>query len=71
MLESPSYSDYDDMNNGVSKPTLLEPTIKLLIKETSLGHRSVRNLVTRGQNIRAEISLMVNSPLKSMIVDSK
>ena len=37
MLESPSISDYDEMKNGVSKSTFLEPTIKDLMKETSLG----------------------------------
>ena len=36
MLEPPPTSDYIDMNNGVSKSTLLEPTIKHLMKETSL-----------------------------------
>ena len=28
MFESPSTSDYDEMNKGVSKSTYLEPTIK-------------------------------------------
>ena len=53
MLESPYTSDYDDMDNGISKLTVLEPTIKHLTKKTSLGLRAARNLVRRGQNIRA------------------
>ena len=36
MLESPSTSDYDETENGVSKSTVLQPTIKHLMKETSL-----------------------------------
>ena len=28
MLESPSTSDYDEIENGVSKSTVLEPMIK-------------------------------------------
>ena len=40
MLESPYTSDYDEMDNGVSKSTLLEPKIKHLTKETSIGNFS-------------------------------
>ena len=48
MLESPSTSGYDEMDNGVSKSTVLEPTIKHSMKETSLSRRSARNLVKIG-----------------------
>ena len=58
MLESPYTSDYDEMGNVDSKPTVLEPTIKHWMKETILGCRAAHNLVRRGQNIIAEISLM-------------
>ena len=57
MLESTSTSDYDDTENGVSKSTVLQPTIKHLMKETSPGSEAPRNLVIREQYIRAEISL--------------
>ena len=40
MLESPSTSDYDEMDNVVSKSTVLEPTIKHLMKETRLYCRA-------------------------------
>ena len=53
MLESPSTYDYNEMENGVSKSKVLEPTIKHLMKETSLGSQASRNLVRREQNIRA------------------
>ena len=53
MLESPSTSDYDEMDNGVYKSTVLLPTIKHLIKETSLCRRAARNLVSREQDIRS------------------
>ena len=54
------------MKNGVYKSTILEPTIKQLTKETSLFPRATLNLVSRGKNIRAEISLMKKSPLRAM-----
>ena len=50
ILESPSTSDYDEMENGVSKSTMLEPTIKHLTKETSLGSSAAHNLVVREKN---------------------
>ena len=50
-LKSPSTSDDDDINTGVSKIKYLEPTIKHLIKETRLTHRAAHNLVMRGHNI--------------------
>ena len=53
MVESLSTSSYDEMDNKVSKSTILEPTIKHVMKETRLGSRAERNLVRRGQNIRA------------------
>ena len=53
MLESPSTSNDDDMENDVYKSTPLEPTIKHLMKETGLCHREAHNLVSREQNIRA------------------
>ena len=53
------------MGNGVSKLTCLEPTRKQLMKETSLFCRTAHNLVTRGQNRRAEISLMEKYTLKA------
>ena len=52
VLESPSTSDDDEMNNGVFKSTLLEPTIKLLLKETRLCRRTARNFLIRGHNIK-------------------
>ena len=64
MLEYPLTSGDDEMENGVSKSIVLEPTIKQLMKETSLCRRAARNLVMRGQNIRAEISLVEKNPLK-------
>ena len=48
MLESPSTYYYDEMDNDVSKSTVLEPTIKHLMKETILGHWSACNLVSIG-----------------------
>ena len=59
MLESPSTYENDEMGNGVSKSTVLEPTIKNLTKETRLCHREARNLARRGKNMRSEISLML------------
>ena len=50
MLEAPSTSDYDEMDNVVTKSTILEPTIKHLMKETSLGIQAALNLVRRGKN---------------------
>ena len=49
MLDYPSSYDDDDMENGVSKSTRLEPTIKNIIKETRLFRRTARNLVRRGK----------------------
>ena len=66
MLKSPPTSDYDEKENGVSKSTFLEPTIKHLTKETSLGSSAAQNLVRRGKNIKAEISLMEKVTLKEM-----
>ena len=63
ILESPSTSDYDDMENGVSKSTVLEPTIKHVVKYTSCGSREALNLVRRRQNIKSEISQMGKSYL--------
>ena len=51
MLESPSTSDYDEMDNGISKSKNLEPKIKLLMKEISLGSSASLHLVIRGHNI--------------------
>ena len=62
MLESPSTSDYNDMDNDVSKSKVLEPMIKHLMKETGLGCRAALNLVRRGKNIRSDISLMEKFP---------
>ena len=53
MLQYPSTSDYDDMENGVSKSTLLQPTINHLMKEKSIGRQAAHNLVIIGGNIRA------------------
>ena len=53
MLKSPYTSDYDEMDNDDSKLTVLEPTIKKLMKETNLGNRSALNFARIGQNIRA------------------
>ena len=47
MLESPSNSDYNDTDNGVSKPIVSESTIKHLILKTCLCQRTARNLVRR------------------------
>ena len=66
MLESPSTSEYDDMDNCVSTSTSLEPTIKQSTKEKILGCREAQNLVSPGQNIRAYIPLMKTNPLKPM-----
>ena len=65
MMESKSTYDFDERDNGDYKSTVLERTIKHSIKETSLGCRAAHNLVTRGQNIRVEISLMVKGTLKA------
>ena len=43
---------------GVSKLPVLEPAIKKLMKERSLCCRTSQNLVSKGQNIRSEISLI-------------
>ena len=67
MLGSPYNLYYDDMENSVSKSTVLETRIKHLMKETSLDSWATRNLVRRGQNIWSEISLMSKVPLKAMI----
>ena len=53
MLEPPLTSYNNDMDTCVSKSTALEPTIKYLMKETSLFRREERNFVRRGVNIRA------------------
>ena len=58
MLYPPSTSDYDDMHTGVSKSTHLETTIKRLTKEKIHCHGTERNLISKGQNIRAKISIM-------------
>ena len=44
VLQSPYTSGDDDMENGVYKSTLLEPTIRHLMKETILCRRAARNL---------------------------
>ena len=62
MLDFPSTSGDDEMENGVSKSTCLGPTIKHFMKETRLYRRSERNLVRKGHNIRAEISVMAKLP---------
>ena len=67
ILESPSTSDYGDMDNGISKSTALEPTIKNLLKEKIIGSSVERNLVQRRQNIGAEIYLMGKGTLKEII----
>ena len=41
------------MDNVVYKSTVLEPTIKHLIKETSLCHREEHNLIRKGENAGA------------------
>ena len=48
ILESPSTSDYGEMDNGVLKSTCLERTIKHVTEETILCHRVELNLVRRG-----------------------
>ena len=53
MLEYPSTSDDDDMENGVFKPTVLELKIQHLTKETNLFHKAAHYLVRRGRNIRS------------------
>ena len=63
MLEYPSTSDYYEMENCVSKSTVLEPTTKHLIKETSLFRMAAQNLVSRGQNIGSKTSLMEKNNL--------
>ena len=40
---------------------MLEPAIKHVMKETSIGCRAARNLINREQNIRAKIFLMEKS----------
>ena len=64
MLEFSSTYDYNEMENDVFVSTLLEPTTKHLMTETSLGRRASCNLVSRGQNMRAEIYIMENVSLK-------
>ena len=61
MLESPSTSYYDEMENNVPKSTVLEPTIKQLMKRNNSWSQS-----STQQNIRAEISLMENCTLGLM-----
>ena len=51
ILGYPSTSDYDEADNSLSISTVLELTIKNLMKETSLVLRAEQNLVRRGQNI--------------------
>ena len=48
MLESPSTSYYDDMDNVVSKSIVFEHTIEHLMKEISLGRRTAHNFVSIG-----------------------
>ena len=67
ILGSPSTTYYDEMYNGVYKSTVLESTVKHLMKETIVGCMAVRNLVRIGGNIRAEISIMEKVSLKEMI----
>ena len=42
IMDSLSTSKYDDMYNGVSKSTVLEPTIKHLMKEKIIGSSATR-----------------------------
>ena len=58
ILESTSTSDDDETNKGISKPTWLEPTIKKLMKKTSLWYRAARNFLSMRHNIREKIHLM-------------
>ena len=62
MLDYMSTTDDDEMNNGVSKSTCLEPTIKKLINAIRLCRRKAQNLVRRGHNKRSEISLIEKLP---------
>ena len=55
-LDSPSNSDDDKMNTGISKSTRLEPKTKQLVKETRLFCRAARNLVRRIKYIRPKHS---------------
>ena len=67
VLWSPYTSDDYEMKKGASKSTCFEPTMKHLMKETRLGHRSVRNLARRIHNIRVKIYIMEMFTLKAMI----
>ena len=67
MMESTTTYDYDYIDNGVHKSTLLEPTIKHLMKERSSDSRAARNLVGRGQNILSQIFMMGKVSLKPII----
>ena len=58
MLESMYTSEDDEIKNDVSKSTHLEHTIKHLMKETRRFRREAHNLLRRGNNIKAEISLI-------------
>ena len=66
VLESPYTSDKDDMDNGVYKSTVLEPTIKHLSKEPIICRKAARNLVIRRKSLRPEISLMAKNTLNTM-----
>ena len=71
MLDFPSTSDYDEVKILFLNQTFLEPTIKHLIKETSLGSRAALNMVIRGKYLRAEMSLIKNVTLKATRVCSR
>ena len=58
ILEYTHTTYYDEMYNSVSKSTVLEPTIKQLMKETIFCPRAEHNLIRRGKNIREGTSLM-------------
>ena len=53
ILNFPFTSDDDEMENGVNKSIVLEPTIKNLMKETRLCHRAAGILVMSAQNVRS------------------
>ena len=71
MLDPPSNSDHNYMDNGVSKSTFLEFTIKHLMEETSLWPRAARNLASRGKFMRSETSVMAKITLKEMMSCSR
>ena len=47
MFDSPYTSNNDKVDNGVSRSSVLEPTVKHLMKETKRFSRTSRNLVKR------------------------